>query len=608
MEEKKNIFLRKDHLFIIGWYIFLLIVTFCIFFFSSLSCDEVPSFNYFIFPCYWKALLLYFYGFYGVIGFFIGHVFIILFLIYYLCKKKQPSYLFYFHGFLIPLFFSLFAFIKNKGFYSCGMLGEISGEILRSYFQAKTDLYFIIIIFLYIVFLVGIKKCISFIFNVCRVIFYLTFFKIALLFKRYAMAWILLFLPKLKKYFSDTAEKNTIEEAIYRAIYADFYDTACLYGINLAEEINEDKGVPLYKRFKDKCLENKNSYLEVVSPEEQKFIFDILAYFGVRGEPVVSFVGPLVKTIIFTPTLETKLQKIFLQIQDIGRASGHSDLRIQYPVAGFPSSVALEYAKERREVLNFFSYAFDPILLEEKEQLLVLLGVTTQGKPFFLNIKKSPHILLAGTTGSGKSSLLHIFIVNFLWKTLSSAVQLVLIDPKKTEFEIYAQIPHLLFPIACYLEEIQDAIDKIYKIMNQRYELFQSKKCRNIDEYNALYDRLSYIVVIIDEYADIVMQSKQIEGKILRVLQLSRAAGIHVILATQRPSADILNTTLKSNLPVRIACKVASALDSRIVLDTEGAQQLLGNGDMIIFENSNYIRIHGLFIDYGILQTIVKAI
>lgn len=606
MNEKKNIFLRKDHLFAIGWYIFLLGVVSCLFFFPSLPFDDIPSFNYFIYPWYWKALLLYFYGFYGVIGFFIGHLFIIFSLFYYLCKQTRASYFLYFHGFLIPLFFSLFAFIKNKGFYASGMLGEISGEILCGYFQPYTDVYFIIIIFLYLVFLIGIKTCIRCIFNTCRTIFYLTFFKIAVLFKRYGIAWILLFWPKLKKYFSDTAEKNTIEEAIYRSIYADFYDTAHLYGISLIEE-SDVKDVPLYKRFKDNLLKNKHNYLEVVSPEEQKFIFDILAYFGVKGESVASFVGPLVKTIIFTPSLETKLQKIFLQVQDIGRASGHPDLRIQYPVAGFPSSVALEYAKETRDILDFFSYAFDPILLEAKEELLVLLGVTTQGKPFFLNVKKSPHLLLAGTTGSGKSSLLHLFIVNFIWKNLPSAVQLVLIDPKKTEFEIYAQISHLLFPIACCFEEIQDAIDKIYKIMNQRYELFQAKKCRNIDEYNVLYDRLSYIVVIIDEYADIVMQSKQIEGKILRVLQLSRAAGIHIILATQRPSADILNTTLKSNLPVRIACKVASALDSRIVLDSEGAQQLLGNGDMIIFENSNYIRIHGLFIDYGILQTIVKA-
>lgn len=609
MKEKKNIFLPRDHLFLLGWYVFLIVAVCCILCFSSGSFEDIPDFTFFIYPYYWKALLLYFYGVYGLGGFFIGHILIVALLSVSLWCGQNVSRGFYIHGFCIPLLSSVFGYLQNKGFYACGMLGEIVGGILDSYWPSSARLYFFAIVVFYILCSVGLRRSAYFLINLFSWLFSIMFLNPISFIKCWFFDWLFIFFPPIKKYFLSCSEKNRVEEALYRSIYEDFYYSAEIYGITFKKDFFSDvvaQTIPLYQRFEGLAEKTKDHVLEIVSTEEQHFIFDVLRHFGIEGTFVASFVGPAVKTIVFTPSLDTKLQKIFLHLKDIGRAIGHPQLRMQYPLKTFPFSVALEYPKEKKQVLDFFSYAFDPLLLESSDPLLVLLGLMTDGSPFFLNIKKAPHVLLAGTTGSGKSSLLHVLIVNILWRQVPSAVQLVLIDPKKTEFELYQEIPHLLFPIASDFEKIQDAIDSLQKIMNERYELFQSKKCKNIDEYNQLYPRLSLIFVIIDEYADLVMQSKQIETKILRILQLSRAAGIHVVVATQRPSADILNTTLKSNLPVRIACKVASSVDSRIILDTDGADQLLGYGDMIIFENGSYVRVHGFFIDDARLRMILQ--
>jgi hypothetical protein len=609
MKEKERLFLQKNQLFVFGWYLFFPLFIGILFFFSSHSFDDIPSMTYFIYPVFWKALLLYFYGIYGMFGFFVAHVVTLFSFGLALYRRANPRLIFYWHPYIFPFFSSIFAFMMKKDFYCFGMLGEIAGEVFCQYFLKSAPFYFFLFVFFYFIFLIGVRRSFYF-FSSCFGFFYrLIILKFFLIVKRYAIDWIFLCFPFIKKYMkSSFGRKNNIEEAVYRSIYSDFYNTAHVYGISVDDQVKEKQTVPLCQRLKRDRGDSPRIYKEIVSQEEQSYIIDILRHFEIQGDIIASFVGPLVKTIVFTPLIQIRLQKIFLQVKDIGRASGHPDLRISYPVKDFPSSVAIEYAKEKRDALDFFLYALDPDFCKQANPLEILIGVGTDGTPFLLSIKQAPHLLLAGTTGSGKSSLLHVCIANILCKHLSSQVQLVLIDPKKTEFEAYRSIPHLLLPVAMSIDDIEKAIESLLQIMYERYDLFQAKKCKNIDEYNMIYHPLSYILVIIDEYADIVMQAKHIENKILRILQLSRAAGIHIIIATQRPSADVINTTVKSNLPVRIGCKVASSVDSRIVLDVDGAEQLLGFGDMILFQNGKYTRLHGFFIDGHMLDFLLKDI
>jgi S-DNA-T family DNA segregation ATPase FtsK/SpoIIIE len=319
-----------------------------------------------------------------------------------------------------------------------------------------------------------------------------------------------------------------------------------------------------------------------------------------------SIIGPLVNMIIFTPDKNVKLLKINQVLPDIVRIVGKTDMRLIYPVANYPHSIALEYCHNNISILNFLDYAYDEFFLSSNP-LNIILGVNTIGIPFYIDIAKAPHILLAGTTGSGKSNILNLFIVGLIWKNTVNQVQLILLDPKKSEFFLFQSIPHLLFPIAQNIIEIENAINNAVLIMEERYELLNKFQCKNIYEYNLKYSQLTFIVIIIDEYADIIIQSKNIELKIIRLLQMSRAAGIHVIVATQRPSADIISSIVKSNLPLRICCKVVNSINSRIVLDMDGAEKLLGNSDMLLFCNNQYDRVHGLFIDSATIELIVNS-
>jgi len=242
-----------------------------------------------------------------------------------------------------------------------------------------------------------------------------------------------------------------------------------------------------------------------------------------------------------------------------------------------------------------------------------LFSIDTKGNPYVLDITKAPHILISGTTGSGKSSIIHSCIISILWKYSPENISLVLIDPKYVEYAYYEKIPHLALPIARSIDEIENSLNYCLDKMRERYKILSEKKVKNIKEFFEKYPEenisMPYLVIFIDEYADIIMQKKSLEDSIIRLAQMSRAAGIHIILSTQRPSVNIVTGILKANFPTRIACKVSSSIDSRVILGIDGAERLLGGGDMLIFNNSGLIeRFHGIYIDLETMEKVINKV
>jgi S-DNA-T family DNA segregation ATPase FtsK/SpoIIIE len=420
------------------------------------------------------------------------------------------------------------------------------------------------------------------------------------------LSWLFFFIPFLKRIVPGRGHVS-IESLIHQSIYSDFYNIMkddtdyLLLEESLVDYKNANNMLP------HQIIPNTNTimpdYHIGVDANDIQLLIDTLNYFAIKVIVVKSIEGPLVNTIIVTPDKEVKLSKINSLLNDIARICGKSDLRIIYPLGDYPHSIAFEYAHHKQKTIYFFDYAYEKNFIESGP-LVFLLGVNTFGIPFYLDIAKAPHVLVAGTTGSGKSNMLNLIIIELIWKNNKNTISLILIDPKKSEFFNYSIFPHLLFPIANLMSDIEVVIKNTLDIMDERYDLFQKNQCKNINEYNQKHLPLNFIVLIIDEYADIVIQSKQLESKIIRLLQMSRAAGIHVIIATQRPSADIINSIIKSNLPVRMACKVINSINSRVILDIDGAEKLLGNSDMIILINNVYSRVHGLYIDQESIEKI----
>jgi S-DNA-T family DNA segregation ATPase FtsK/SpoIIIE len=240
-------------------------------------------------------------------------------------------------------------------------------------------------------------------------------------------------------------------------------------------------------------------------------------------------------------------------------------------------------------------------MLNNKSKLAVALGCDVTGKPVVADIGKMPHVLIAGQTGSGKSVCINTFLASLLFRASPNELKLILVDPKRVELTGYNNIPHLLTPVIVDPEKVVSALRWIMSEMDRRYKLFAEAGVRNIDGYNEMsgFQALPYIVLFIDELADIMLFSPvEVEDAITRIAQMSRATGIHMVLATQRPSVDVITGLIKANVPTRIAFAVSSLVDSRVILDTQGAEKLLGRGDMLYLppESAKPSRIQGAFI------------
>jgi len=327
-----------------------------------------------------------------------------------------------------------------------------------------------------------------------------------------------------------------------------------------------------------------------------------LESFGISAHVVEVNLGPAVTQYALEVALGTKLSKITSLERDLALAlsAPTGTIRIEAPIPG-RNLVGIELPNRSPEFVPLKKMLEAEIMRNNDSKLAVSLGLDVSGKPLVADIGRMPHILIAGQTGSGKSVCINAFLASFLFRAAPTEIKLILVDPKRVELTHYNGIPHLLTPVIVEPEKVLSALRWILTEMDRRYKLFAQAGARNIDGYNEMsgFQALPYIVLFIDELADIMLYSPvEVEDAITRIAQMSRATGIHMVLATQRPSVDVITGLIKANIPCRIAFAVASQVDSRVILDTQGAEKLLGRGDMLFLppDQAKPIRIQGAFV------------
>ncbi len=328
-------------------------------------------------------------------------------------------------------------------------------------------------------------------------------------------------------------------------------------------------------------------------------LIEKLKHFNIEGDVVRTYAGPVVSTFEFKPAANIKVSKILGLQDDLAMALKAQTIRIQAPIPG-KDVVGIEIPNKSVETIYLREMLESKLFQEAASPLTLILGKDIVGKPFITDLKKLPHLLIAGTTGSGKSVGINSMILSLLYKNSPDQLKLLMIDPKMLEFSIYNDIPHLLTPVITKPKEAISALNNMVYEMERRYQLMSETRTKNIENYNDKakvdkHDPLPYIVVIIDELADLMMTSgKDVEYSIARLAQMARASGIHLIVATQRPSVDVVTGLIKANLPSRISYKVGQKIDSKIILDGMGAESLLGRGDMLFTPPgmSGLVRLH----------------
>lgn len=341
--------------------------------------------------------------------------------------------------------------------------------------------------------------------------------------------------------------------------------------------------------------------------------------FGVDASVVNANLGPAVTKFEIKPAVGVKVNKIVHLENDLALALAAKDIRIEAPIPGKPY-VGIEVPNASISTVSFREIVQDA--MESSDLLTVPLGRGVSGQTICANLAKMPHLLIAGATGSGKSVCINAIITSLLMKTKPNEVKLMMVDPKKVELGVYNDIPHLLTPVVTNPRKAAQALNKVVSEMERRYELFAATGTRNIKGYNQAalsYEKesgeaqevLPYIVVVVDELADLMMvASNEVETAITRLAQMARAAGIHMILATQRPSVDVITGIIKANVPSRIAFSVSSGIDSRTIIDTVGAEKLLGKGDMLFMPmgESKPSRIQGAYISDEEVERVVDFV
>ena len=331
-------------------------------------------------------------------------------------------------------------------------------------------------------------------------------------------------------------------------------------------------------------------------------LLDKLRKFKIDGDVVRTYSGPVVTTFEFRPAAHIKVSKILTLQDDLAMALRAQTIRIQAPVPG-KDVVGIEIPNQNIDTIYLREILESDVFKSASSPLTIVLGKDIVGQPFLTDLKKLPHLLIAGTTGSGKSVGINAMLLSLLYRNSPKSLRLIMIDPKMLEFSIYNDIPHLLTPVITQPKQAIIALSNLVAEMEQRYSLMAQNRTKNIDNYNEKMLReggeiLPYIVVIIDELADLMMTSgKDVEHYIARLAQMARASGIHLIVATQRPSVDVVTGLIKANLPSRISFRVGSKVDSKVILDQMGADSLLGRGDMLFTPPTapGLIRLHAPF-------------
>ena len=340
---------------------------------------------------------------------------------------------------------------------------------------------------------------------------------------------------------------------------------------------------------------------------------EILKVFDISGKIVQVNIGPTVTQYELELKAGTKVSKLLSIQREIALALAAKDVRIQAPIPG-KNTIGIELPNKVNAPVSFREVFSNMPPITDKTLLSVGLGKDIMGKVRYCEINTTPHMLVAGSTGSGKSVCINCIIASMLMRTKPSELKLVLVDPKKVEFSMYNGVPHLLTPVVTDAKKASIALKNIVVEMERRYDLFEATKNKNITSYNEFceknpeYQKLPYIVVIIDELADLMLvAAKEVEDSIMRITQMARAAGIHLIVATQRPSTDVITGVVKANIPSRISFAVSSQIDSRTILDAGGAEKLLGKGDMLFLPMgaNSPTRIQGAYVSDEEIQAIV---
>ncbi|HUJ68550.1 MAG TPA: DNA translocase FtsK 4TM domain-containing protein, partial [Syntrophorhabdales bacterium] len=335
--------------------------------------------------------------------------------------------------------------------------------------------------------------------------------------------------------------------------------------------------------------------------------------YGIEGKVVEVRPGPVITMYEFEPAPGIKVSRIANLADDLAMALSAVSIRIIAPIPG-KAVVGIEIPNKTRQTVYLREIIESDVFASSKNMLTLSLGKTIAGEPFVADLTKMPHLLVAGSTGSGKSVSLNTMIISILFKATPLNVRFMMIDLKMLELSPYEGIPHLLLPVMTNAKNAKTALRWLIDEMERRYQVMNEKGVRNIEKYNQKIvkeegETIPYIVVVIDELADLMMvSSKEVEEYIARLAQMARASGIHLILATQRPSVDVLTGIIKANFPARMSFKVTSKVDSRTILDTNGAESLLGAGDMLFLSPGvgRLQRIHSPFVSEGEIRRIVE--
>ncbi|MEW6661174.1 MAG: DNA translocase FtsK 4TM domain-containing protein [Bacillota bacterium] len=360
----------------------------------------------------------------------------------------------------------------------------------------------------------------------------------------------------------------------------------------------------------------RNNRLNKDIAEKVKILEETLDSFGVKGKVAQVSLGPSVARFELQPAPGVKVSKIVSLADDIALSMAASDVRIEAPIPG-KAAVGIEVPNKEISIVQFREVLETPEFHDAPSKLTVALGKDIAGQTILADLEKMPHLLIAGATGSGKSVCMNALICSLLFKSTPFELKFLMIDPKMVELTTYNGIPHLIAPVVTEPKKAATALRWVVNEMEHRYELFSKSGVRDIIRYNLLKAKedpqrhepaLPYIVVLIDELADLMMIAPaEVEDAICRLAQMARAAGIHLVVATQRPSVDVITGVIKANIPSRIAFAVSSQIDSRTILDMGGAEKLLGRGDMLFFPvgASKPIRLQGVYVSDKEVEDIV---
>ncbi|GAA8969875.1 DNA translocase FtsK [Helicobacter pylori] len=440
----------------------------------------------------------------------------------------------------------------------------------------------------------------------------------------------------------ENAQKEMIEERIKENIKEEEKETQNAPGFSPITPTNAKKPVMVKELSENKEILDGLDYGEVQKPKDYELpatqllnalclkdtsldeneidqkIQDLLSKlrtFKIDGDIIRTYSGPIVTTFEFRPAPNVKVSRILGLSDDLAMTLCAESIRIQAPIKG-KDVVGIEIPNSQSQTIYLREILESELFQKSSSPLTLALGKDIVGNPFITDLKKLPHLLIAGTTGSGKSVGVNAMILSLLYKNPPDQLKLVMIDPKMVEFSIYADIPHLLTPIITDPKKAIGALQSVAKEMERRYSLMSEYKVKTIDSYNEQapnngVEAFPYLIVVIDELADLMMTGgKEAEFPIARIAQMGRASGLHLIVATQRPSVDVVTGLIKTNLPSRVSFRVGTKIDSKVILDTDGAQSLLGRGDMLFTPpgSNGLVRLHAPFATEDEIKKIVDFI